>query len=438
MNYAEALEYLEAHYSLELSPSTRATEPNISRMVDLAQALGDVDRGIPTIHVAGTNGKGSTSRIIIGLVAAHGLHVGSYNSPHLQRVNERISSNGVPIDDDTFAAAVSDVAAIEPLLADKWDRPATYFEVIAATALSWMATSAVDVRVIEVGMGGRWDATNVVDAEVAVVTNIGLDHVYMLGPELTDIAREKAGIITPVSAAVIGDVDDEIFDVIAEMPAASTLRMNSDYEIVANQLAVGGRSISVHTARAHYDDVFLSLNGAHQALNAAVAIVAVEEFFDRALDADLVAEALGSVSVPGRFEVLGRQPLTIVDGAHNLDGAVVAAATMADDFRTDGNRVLVAGFNSPRDPAEMLDALGAVDATAVVATQPDWPLRIPADQVVEAATTLGVNHVVWEPNVARAVDTAREIAGPDGVVLVAGSLYVAGAAREHLKRTVSQ
>ena len=432
MDYNEALDYLERHYSLELNPATRATAPNLSRMWDLANALGDVQDGIPTIHITGTNGKGSTARMVVALVAAHGLHVGCYTSPHLQRVNERISSNGVPIDDAAFAEAVSDVAAIEPLFADRWDRSATYFEVLAAAALSWMATSAVDVRVLEVGMGGRWDATNVVDADVAVITNVGLDHVQTLGPELTDIAREKSGIITPLSVAVVGDLDDELFDVVSEMPASGTLRSGVDFELESNHLAIGGRSITLRTGRTRYEDVFVALNGAHQGMNAALAIVAVEEFFDRALDPEVVAEALGSVVMPGRFEVVARGPLTILDGAHNPDGAKVAAATLANDFDTDGDLVMVVGFNDPRDPAEMLAALKASRASTLVCTQPDWARRIPADVVAEAATTLGIANVVWEPDIGRAVDRARDLAGETGTVLVTGSLYVVGPARTHL------
>lgn len=432
MDYDEALEFLEGHYSLELNPATRATAPDLTRMWDLVAALGDVNDGIPTIHVTGTNGKGSTSKIIIDLVAAHGLHVGGYSSPHLERINERITSNGEPISDDDFAAAISDVAAVEPLFAETWDRSATYFEAMAAAALSWMATSAVDVRVLEVGMGGRWDATNVVDADVAVITNVGLDHVETLGPTVTDIAREKSGIVTPLSTAVLGELDDDLLDVVAEMPAARTVRLGDGFEVTDNDLAIGGRVLSITTSRATYDQVFVSLNGAHQGANAAVAVAAVEEFFDRALDDELVREVLGQVNVPGRMEVVARQPLTIIDGAHNIDGAQAAAATIAHDFDTDGRVVLVAGFNSPRDPVEMLRALGATRAAAVVATQPDWSRRVPADEVAAAATALGCDSVIWEPEVSRAVDRARRLAGDDGVVLVSGSLYIVGSARSHL------
>ena len=433
MDYNEALEFLEGHYSLELNPATRQTAPDLTRMWDLVAGLGDVHEGIPTIHITGTNGKGSTSRLAIDLVAAHGLHVGGYSSPHLDRVNERITSNGEPISDEDFAQAVSEVAMIEPLFLDRWDRPATYFEAMAAAALSWMAGAAVDVRVVEVGMGGRWDATNVVDADVAVITNVGADHVQTLGPTLADIAREKSGIITPLSTAVLGEIDDELMPVIEEMPAGRVARLGHDIRLVSNELAIGGRLITVSTSRATYDDVFVSLHGAHQGVNAAVALAAVEEFFDRPIDDELVREVFGQASVPGRMEVVGRGPLTVVDGAHNVPAAEVAATTLAQDFDTDGGLVLVVGFNTPRDPVEMLRALGATRASAIVATQPDWARRLPADEVAAAATALGCDKVVWEPDVARAVDRGRALAGEDGVVLVSGSLYIVGPARAHLR-----
>jgi len=429
MNYAEALIYLEQHYTFD--PADRTTAPSLERMQDLISVMGDPHIGIPTIHVTGTNGKGSTSRIAIDLLAAHNLHVGGYSSPHLERVNERITSNADPLSDDEFAAAIDLVATVEPLLEDKWGSTITYFEVTSAAALGWHAETACDARVIEVGLGGTWDATNVLDADVAVVTNVALDHVETLGPERSDIAREKAGIISPSSSVVVGEEDPDLLPIFQARENAELWAVGHEFELIENRLAIGGRAIDVRTPFGEYRDLFVSLNGAHQGRNALLALVAVESFFGRALDADLVAEVMANVSMPARFEIVGRHPLMIIDGAHNPDGAAAVTETLYSDFATEEPPVLVAGFNVPRDPREMLLALGADRAKAVVATSADWSKALPADEVSTVASEM-CDNVVWVPDVGDAVDTAKRIAGEEGTVLIAGSLFVAGEARKHL------
>ena len=429
MKYAEALIYLEQHYTFD--PADRTTAPSLARMEDLVAVMADPHLGIPTIHVTGTNGKGSTSRIAIDLLAAHNLHVGGYSSPHLERVNERITSNGEPLTDEEFAAAIELVATVEPLLEDKWGSTVTYFEVTSAAALGWHAETACDARVIEVGLGGTWDATNVLDADVAVVTNVALDHVETLGPTRSDIAREKAGIISPSSTVIVGEEDPQLLPIFQARENAGLWSVGNEFELIENRLAVGGRSIDVRTPFGEYRDVFVSLNGAHQGRNALLALAAVESFFGRALDPDLVAEVLANVSMAARFEVVGHRPLTIIDGAHNPDGATAATETLYSDFSTEEPPVLVAGFNVPRDPHEMLLALGADRAKAVVATSADWSKALPADEVSSAASEM-CDNVVWVPDIGEAVDAAQRIAGAQGTVFIAGSLFVAGAARRHL------
>ena len=431
MNYAEALAYLERHYTFD--PADRTTAPSLERMQDLVAVMGDPHVGIPTIHVTGTNGKGSTSKIAIDLLVAHNLHVGGYSSPHLERVNERITANGEALSDDDFASAIELVASVESLLEDKWGSTVTYFEVTSAAALGWHAETACDARVIEVGLGGKWDATNVLDSDVAVVTNVALDHVETLGPERSDIAREKAGIISPSSSVVIGEDDPELLPTFEACENAGLWSVGNDFEVIENRLAIGGRAIDVRTPFGEYRDLFVSLNGAHQGRNALLALVAVESFFGRALDEDLVAEVMANTTMPARFEIVGRHPLVIIDGAHNPDGAAAATETLYADFATEEPPVLVVGFNEPRDPEEMLAALGADRAKAVVATSADWSKALPADQVSDAAKALN-NNVAWVPDVADAVDRAKELAGEDGTVLIAGSLFIAGEARRHLVR----
>lgn len=429
MNYQEALAYLERHYTFD--PADRTTSPSLDRMNDLVAVMGDPHVGIPTIHVTGTNGKGSTSRIAIDLLAAHNLHVGGYSSPHLERVNERITSNGEALSDDEFAAAVELVATVEPLLEAKWGSTVTYFEVTSAAAFGWHAETACDVRVIEVGLGGTWDATNVLDGDVAVVTNVALDHVETLGPERSDIAREKAGIISASSMVVVGEEDPELLATFEARPNAGLWSVGREFELLENRLAVGGRSIDVRTPHSEYRDLFVSLNGAHQGSNAMLAIAAVEAFFDRALDQDLVTEVMATVTMPARFEIVGRNPLVIIDGAHNPDGAAAATETLYADFATEEPPVLVTGYNDPRDPAEMLAAFSADRAKAVVATSADWSKALPADAVSDAAKEFNDN-VLWVPNVIDAVEKAKEIAGEQGTVFIAGSLFIAGEARGHL------
>ena len=437
MDYDQALAYLAEHYSFESNPATPSTAPSLDRMVDLVGAMGDPHLGIPTIHITGTNGKGSTSRMAIDLLVAHNLDVGGYTSPHLERINERITVNGEPLDDESFAAAIALVATVEPLLLDRWGDSVTFFELTTAASLGWGADTAVDALVIEVGLGGTWDATNVVEAEVAVVTNVELDHVEILGPRSRDIAREKAGIISPGSFVVVGEPDPELLEIFSKRPSAGLAAVGIDFEVTANRLAVGGRSIDVRTTYGEYTDLFVGLNGAHQGDNAAVALVAVEAFFGRALDEDLAAETFSRVALPARFEVVSRRPLVIIDGAHNPAGAAAVRSTLFDDFSTSEPPVLVVGFNTPRDPAEMLRAFGADQARAVVATAANWSRAIPADSVAEVAATMCPD-VTWKSSVAEAVDSAIKLAGEDGTVFIGGSLYVAGEARTHLVDETAQ
>jgi len=431
MNHEEALSYLANHYAVEPGQSDRPRKPTLDRMRDLVEAMGDPHCGIPTIHVTGTNGKGSTSRLAIDLLVGHNLHVGGYTSPHLESVNERITVNGDPVDDQSFADAINLVATVEPLLEAKWGQSLTYFELTTAAALGWHAETATDVRVVEVGLGGTWDATNVVDAEVAVVTNVALDHVETLGPARTDIARDKSGIIGPESVVVLGEPDPELRDIFLSRPSAGMFVVGSDFELTQNQLAVGGRAVSVRTKFGTYEDLFLRLNGSHQGDNAALALVAVEAFFGHAIDTDIVANAFANASLPARFEIVARRPLVVIDGAHNPAGAAAVMDTLYDDFTTREAPVLVVGFNTPRDPLEMLRAFSADRAAAVVCTAADWARALPAAEIAQVASTMCANTLAV-PSVSDAVDTAIELAGEAGTVFIGGSLYVAGEARRHL------
>lgn len=396
----------------------------LDAMRNLCSVLGDPQDAQPTVHITGTNGKGSVARMVTALLGAHDLTVGTFTSPHLESVNERIARNGEPITDDALAAVLGDLAAVEPLL----DHRPSYFELLAAAAFRWFADEAVAAAVVEVGLLGRWDATNVVDATVAVLTNVGLDHTDGQGDWRRRIAEEKAGIVKPGSTFVLGATDPDLAEVFDAVPAAATWRRGEDFACTGSRLAVGGRLLDLRTPGATYEGVFLPLHGPHQAENAAIALAAAEAFFDRPLSEELVAEAFASVRTPGRFEVVGREPLVVLDGAHNVAGAEALAATLAEGFRVEGRTRLVVGVLAGRDPRELLLRLGARDAAEVVCCTPGSPRALPAEDLAAVVRDLGGTARVVD-DVGRALLAALDHTGADDVVLVTGSLYTVGAAR---------
>jgi dihydrofolate synthase/folylpolyglutamate synthase len=427
MNYQDALDYLDAHASYETTG--RIESPTLERMTALVAAMDDPQLTYPVIHVTGTNGKGSTTQMITRLLMAHGLTVGTYTSPHLERLNERISVNCEPIPDEDFAEQIAAIADLEGLTGA---RP-SYFEAITAAAYRWFADVAVDVAVIEVGLLGRWDATNVCESQVAVITNIGVDHTEFAGPTLEHIAREKAGIIKPGSAVVIGETNPDLVRIFTDAGGASSLVRGDDFEVLEQNLALGGRVVDLRTPTTIYPEVFVPLNGRHQCENAAVALTAVEAFFASPVPGEIVAEGFSHVSMPGRFEVLGHQPLVIVDGAHNPPGADSCATVFFEDFDPAGRRLLVVGCLKGRDPREMLSALRADEFDAVFVCTAPSPRGLPAEELYAAAKAIGCDHVVRTDSVERAIDKARTDAMADDAILVTGSLYIVGAARPYLR-----
>ena len=421
MNFTEALGYLDEHMSYQ--KTGRIDSPTIEPITAICAALGDPHLSAPVIHVTGTNGKGSTVQMISQLLAATGLTVGTYTSPHLEHITERFKRNGEPITEDELAEQISAVAEVAPLVG----QDPGYFEILTAAAFRWFADIAVDVMVIEVGLLGRWDATNIVESQVAVITNIGMDHNEFAGPSLLDIAREKSGIVKPSSAVVIGETRPELVDVFRNAGGAASLARGSDFDTISNSLAVSGRVLDVRTPTTIYTDVFVPLNGAHQGENAAVALTAVETFFAGPLADDVVNEGFAQVAMPGRFEILGRQPLTIIDGAHNPVGADHCAQVFFEDFDPEGRRILVVG--TLRDPREMLSALRADEFDIVFVCTAPTPRGVPAAELAQAANELGCDHVVSFDTVDEACNRAMDYADGDDAVLVTGSLYTAGAAR---------
>lgn len=430
MNFDEAQIYLDEHASYE--KTGRITEPSTEKIENILAVLGDPQNDYRVIHVTGTNGKGSTSQIITKILMAHGLKVGTYCSPHLESVCERILVDGEPIHDEDFAESVAAVANAEGI---SGVRP-SYFEIMTAAAFRWFSDVAVEVAVVEVGMLGRWDATNVVSSDVAVVTNIALDHTEFAGPTLEHIAREKAGIIKPNSVAVIGETRDSLRSIFQDEPHGDIVFRREHFDVIENDLALGGRSIHLRTRYADYLDMFLPLHGWHQGENAAVAVAAVEAFFGGALDRDTLLEGFASVSMPGRFEVVGHQPLVILDGAHNSAGADVCSSVFFDDFDPHGRRILIVGALGGRELSETLSALKVDEFEMVICCTAPSPRARSAREIANVATEMGSTHVLSADTVERACDMALADASSDDAILVAGSLYVVGAARAHLRKVL--
>jgi dihydrofolate synthase / folylpolyglutamate synthase len=432
LNLRDALAWLDRHINLEANAG-RPTGASLERMREMARVLGDPQTAYPSIHLTGTNGKGSTARIATALLGSSGLSVGTYTSPHLERINERMSRNLEPISDEELAAAFSAVAAIEPML----DGPPSHFEILTAAALHWFADVAVDVAVLEVGLLGRYDCTNIVDAPVAVLTRVAADHTDKSEGWRRAIADEKVGIVKPGSTFVLGETDPELRDIFEAAPAEQMWVRDEDFGVIGNRLAVGGRLVDLRTPGASYDDVFLPLHGAHQADNAVCALTAVEAFFGRPLDEDLVIEAFSQVTVPGRLEPVAHSPSVILDAAHNPDGAESLTAALAESFTVVGSRYLVVGLLGQQDTEEMLVALGAADFDLVIACTPDSPRARAAGDVAVVAETLGVaSEVVPDP--VEAVGRAVALADEEDLVVVAGSIYVVGAVRAAYSRQAAQ
>ena len=426
MSFTEALRFLDQHINLE-ARAGYFEDLSLNSMEKLMELSGDPHTAFRSIHVTGTNGKGSTATMIARLLQAHGLRVGRYSSPHLDSITERIEINGEPIDRDLFAEEVLALGNV----AEMSEYPASYFELLTAAAYRIFAVEGVEVAVVEVGVLGRFDATNVIDADVAVVTNIGTDHTTKEGDWRRNIAGEKVGIAKPNSTLIVGETDPELLDIFEGEGAASLLLAGRDFELVEDQPAVGGRLVDIRTVKGLYEDVFVAVHGSHQAINASIALTAAEAFFEAALPDDVVAEAFGELALPGRVEVVAKEPIVVLDGAHNPEAAAALDETLAAAFGAASPRVFVLATTKPRDPADFIADVGIGQGDYVIGAPVNSPRAVSPAEIAEAASAVGATAEAAD-DVAEALDRARILAGVEGLVVVTGSLYLVGEARGEL------
>lgn len=417
--------------------------PSQARVRALCDLLGSPERSLPVILIAGTNGKGSTALMIDSLLRALGLRVGRYASPHLVDVTERISIDGEPISAEAFDALVEEVSPLVELVDAQLLEGVrmTFFEVMTALAYAAFADAPVDVAVVEVGLGGRWDATNIVEAEVAVVCPVDLDHTHLLGGTVAEIAAEKAGIIKAGAKAVLAAQQPEAARVLLARCAevgAEVLREGVEFGLIGRTPAIGGQVLRLDTAEGPLGDLFLPLFGAHMAQNAALAVAAVEAFLGgKPLPPEVISAGLEQVEAPARLEIVRRSPTVVIDTCHNPHGAraTIDAVTEAFDFTP---LVGVVAMMADKDVDGVLgifaEAMTSVVCTSIGSTTRALPA---ADLGERAAGVFGADRVVVVPGMAEAIEEAVRLAdeaGPGSGVLVAGSVYAAGEARALLVR----
>jgi dihydrofolate synthase/folylpolyglutamate synthase len=440
------MEYRDAVAALYARTPTRMA-PSLERITRLTELLDHPERAAPAVHLTGTNGKTTTARMVAALLAAFGVGAGVYTSPHLQDVRERVALPTRPISTQEFAETW---AYLEPFLAEVdrvSDQPVTFYEALTILAFTWFAEVPVDAQVVEVGMGGTWDATNLVHGDVAVINRVALDH-----PELGDtpaaVAAEKAGIIKQGATVVSQAQDDDVLAVIGERVARLDARLlveGRDFGVERRRQAVGGQVLDLRTPTGTIPDILVPLHGRHQAENAAAALVAVQAFLgahqgswgpgtdapaserrQRALDPDTVRAGFAAVSSPGRLEVVSRNPLVLLDGAHNPAGARALAAALLEEFVVD-RRILVVACLADKDVRGILEGLAPATGRLIVTTNRS-PRAAPAERLRKEAEALGL-HAEVAPDVPSAVRLAIDSAAVTEAVVVTGSLYTAGEAR---------
>ncbi|MDI5964766.1 bifunctional tetrahydrofolate synthase/dihydrofolate synthase [Streptantibioticus silvisoli] len=443
---AEALRAVEADLATRWGETKM--EPSKDRIAALMDILGEPQRAYPAIHITGTNGKTSTARMIETLLRAFELRTGRYTSPHVESVTERISLDGEPISVERFVATHADVKPYADMVDASQPYRLSFFEMLTAMAYAAFADAPVDVAVVEVGLGGEWDATNVIDGQVAVVTPIGLDHTDKLGSTPGEIAVEKSGIIKRGATAVIAQQPADAATTLLKRAVevdATVAREGMEFGVTHREVAVGGQMLTLRGLGGEYEQVYLPLHGAHQAHNAAVALAAVEAFFGigstrpgRLLDLDTVRGAFAAVTSPGRLEVVRRSPTVVLDAAHNPHGALAAAAAVQEAFGF-SHLVGVIGASADKDVRGVLEAFEPIMAEVVVTANTSFRAMDADALAALAVEVFGADRVQVEPRLDDALEAAITLAEEEGEyagagVLVFGSVITVGEARLLLGR----
>ncbi|MEA9986862.1 bifunctional folylpolyglutamate synthase/dihydrofolate synthase [Subtercola sp. RTI3] len=414
-----------------------APQPRLSATRKVVELLGDPHHAYPIIHITGTNGKTSTSRITEGILRAYGLRTGLFTSPHLERLNERIVIDGKPISNEALAANWADISPfiglVDAELTGAGEPRLTFFEALTVLAYASFADAPIDVGVIEVGMGGEWDSTNVADGQVAVFTPISLDHTARLGNTVAEIARTKSGIVKPAAQVVTARQEPEAFAELkraAELSESNLVAEGENFSVLSTSVAVGGQMVSIKGIAGTYRDIFLPLYGSHQAQNAAVAVAAVESFLGggaTALVDDVLVEAFATATSPGRLQLVGTEPTVLVDAAHNPGGAIALAAAVKEYFSFE-KVVAVVSVLDDKDAEGIIRALEPV-VNEFIVTQSGSDRAIDADELASIVVGIvGAERVVVELDPRVAAELARESAGASdrGAVLVTGSITLVG------------
>ena len=418
-------------------------EPSLVRIAALLDALGSPELSYPTVHIGGTNGKTSTARMVDSLFTELDYRTGRFTSPHLESMLERISIKGEPISPEGFIASYNDIALYLDLIDSRQPHPISFFEAVTALAFVAFAEFPVDLGIIEVGMGGQWDATNVVSSAVSVIMPIGLDHTEYLGDTLEEIAQTKSGIIKPESHVVLAAQEPEVARILMEKiieKSAIPYREGVEFSLLRRDIAVGGQMISIQGIYSQYTDIYLPLYGAHQASNAAVALATAEAFVGMALDEEVVRNAFANVKSPGRLEVLHRDPTVIVDAAHNPHGARALANTLQTEFDFESIFCVLAILGD-KDVIGVLKELEPV-VDRLVVSQSNSPRAFEVEKLyAEAIKIFSADRVYKEANLINAITYASEqvtllnqVSEGVSAGVITGSVVTAGEARTKLKK----
>jgi len=425
--YDDALAWLETHVDYERLAPGRRENPTLQSIADTLALFADPHRDYPIVHITGTNGKGTTTTLTSALLSATGLRVGTFTSPDLHALNERIALNGQAIDDDDLTSLLGRLYDAERVSGIVLTR----FELLTVGALLYFSDEGVDVAVVEVGLGGTWDSTNVVDGDVTVLTNVDLDHTAVLGDTIGAIARDKVGIFRSQAIAVVSTTNAVVLEIAmsrARELGATLWTIEESFSLDRNDLAVGGRAITVTTPFATYDDVLVTLHGIHQGVNATTAIVAAEAFLGRALGEDVVRDTFARAVMPGRMELLSRHPTIVVDGAHNPAGMRALCTALDGAFHVLGERRCVLGMLTGRDVDDMVAPLVSLGFTEFHCCAPHSPRAMDPHLVAEAVRRAG--GVAFEHSgVSSALAYAREHSGDDDLIVAVGSLYLVAQVR---------